>query len=127
KAEFTEVENSALVPNEDYITVLPESIVALKDINSYYDEDFKNEKSESIEAGRRITVTEVTKSPNGTPRLKPEQGSILTADKKLVCSVDRSQTERYITSQSEKLTNIKKCKSYPSRAINTDPINKPAR
>lgn len=122
KAEFKEVEDSALVPNEDYITVLPESIVALKDINSYYDEDFKNEKSESIEAGRRITVTEVTKSTNGTPRLKTEEGSIITANKKFVKPLNRSQTEGYITEKTEKVRIIKKCKMYHSRAFNTEPI-----
>ena len=37
-------------------------------------------------------------------------------------SLNRSQTEGYITEKTEKVRIIKKCKMYHSRAFNTEPI-----
>lgn len=123
KTEFKEVAGNSLVPSEDYISVLPKHVVALKNIYFYHDAEFKSANPEKIKAGSRIDITEVIKSERGTPRLKTKDGFIITANKKLVKALDLNDLDNnYIVDKPEKVRVIKKCKMYNSRAFNTEPV-----
>lgn len=123
KTEFKEADKKSLVPAGDYISVLPESVVALKDIYFYHDEEFENAMPEKIKAGSRIGIIDVTASKRGTPRLKTEAGYIITANKELVKPLyPRDLDSNYVTDKPEKVRIIKKCKLYDSRNFKTEPL-----
>src|SRR5699024_10051031 len=122
KTEFKEVKSGSIVPSEDYITLLPESVVNVKTINSYEDEEFETVISENITAGNRFDIAEVSRSKSGTPRLKTTDGALITANRKFVKKLDRTHTAGYLTDKPEKVRIIKKCRMYDSRAFDNDPV-----
>ncbi|WP_411842713.1 glycosyltransferase [Salinicoccus sp. HZC-1] len=122
KAAFTEVLKGSMVPAGDYISVLPESVVALKGIYSYADEDFKAPNTDKIPAGTRFNISDITYSSRGTPRLKTEEGRIITANRKYVKELDVSKIDGYITEAPIKVKITNKCKLYDSRTFKGDPL-----
>lgn len=123
KTEFKEVSKESIVPAADYISISPGYVVLLKDIYFYRDEEFKEAMPEKLKAGSRIDISEVTTSKRGTPRLKTEDGFIITANKELVKPMDPGAIDgNYIIDKPEKVKIIKKCKLYDSRSFKTEPL-----
>ena len=122
KTEFKEEKHRSMVPAGDYITALPESVVNVKTINSYADEEFETVVTGDIMAGCRFDIAEVSQSKSGTPRLKTTDGTVITANRKFVKKLDRTQTAGYLTDKPEKVRIIKKCRMYDSRAFDNDPV-----
>src|SRR5699024_4253453 len=122
KTEFKEETRRSIVPPEDYITVSPESVVNVKTINSYGDEEFETVVDEGIMAGCRFDIAEVSQSKSGTPRLKTTDGTLITANRKFVKKLDSTHTTGYLTDKPEKVRVIKKCRMYDSRAFDNDPV-----
>lgn len=122
KAEFIRMTNSSIVPVNDYITILPKSVVALRSIYLYTDPDFKDDDPEPLQAGTKINISEITYSSNGTPRLKTEDGYIITANKKYVKRLHTDEIEGYIIDAPVTIRIIKRCKLYDSRNFKDEPV-----
>ncbi|GAA3731320.1 hypothetical protein GCM10022378_19480 [Salinicoccus jeotgali] len=122
KVEFKQRSEKSLRPADNYITVLPQYIVVVKDINTYLDEDFKNISPKRLKVGTRISIADTVKSQRGTPRLKTKEGYIISANKKLVKELTDDLVDGYVFEVPKEVRVIKKCKLYESVSFKTDPL-----
>ncbi|MFB9861554.1 glycosyltransferase [Salinicoccus siamensis] len=122
KVEFKQRSEKSLLPADSYISVLPQYIVAVKDINTYLDEDFKNISPKRFKAGTRISIDDTVKSQRGTPRLKTKEGYIISANKKLVKELTDDLIGGYVFEVPKEVKIIRKCKLYESVSFKTDPL-----
>lgn len=107
--------------NNKYFTSVFTPMITLKKTKLYKDLEFK-EIIQELQPGTKVVPIEIKYTLSGTPRLVLEDGSILTANKNFVTTIDTKNHHKYITEIPNEVKVIKTCKLYDSRTFKNDPI-----
>lgn len=107
--------------NNKYFTSVFTPMITLKKTKLYKDLEFK-EIIQELQPGTKVVPIEIKYTLSGTPRLVLEDGSVLTANKNFVTTIDTKNHHKYITEIPNEVKVIKTCKLYDSRTFKNDPI-----
>lgn len=122
KTELSTDVKSPNLPVDEYISLLPKYIVALRELNCYSSQNFNDIPVSTIEEGTKIEIKEILKTKRGTPRLKTSKGFVITANKKYVKPLNTENINGYITEKTSTVRILKKCKVYTDRNFQEEPI-----
>lgn len=122
KTELFKVNNTPIVPTENYIKTISPYVVALKNLKCYDDVGIDSNVIDSIEAGTCIKIKDTLTSKAGIPRLLTIDEKIITANNNAVIPLEKDKITDYITEKVHAVKIIKNCKLHSSRSFTNEPL-----